>query len=153
VIERGRLVVCSQCAQFSNVSWDPKRPKARTRRGRRQRGQIPRPRSEVEAMEQMELVEDYGVLIRKTRQRKGLTVEDFAKKIMEKESVVKKLEKEQLNPPSKLVRKIERELGIKIMEASTPQRGTMLTRPVGARTLGEMIKIKDSLKENEEEED
>ena len=150
IIEGGRMTVCGGCAKFSTQEWDPRKPRARpiTRRtGGAPRP--PRPRSDVEATEQLELIDDYGIAIKKARQKKGLSVEDFAKKISEKESVVKKLEKEELNPPEKLVQKLERALGIKLMERATQQTGSVLTRPMGARTLGDVIKIK--MPDDEEE--
>jgi putative transcription factor len=99
----------------------------------------------------MELVDGYGELIRRTRQRNGMTVEDFAKKLNEKESVVKKLEREELNPSADLIRKVERELGVKLLELSPSASGPVMTKPLGPRTLGDMIKIK--VPEDEEEEE
>jgi putative transcription factor len=94
-------------------------------------------------------VDGYGMIIKKARQKRALSVEDFAKKINEKESVVKKLEKEDMNPPLDLVRKVQRELSINILEESEPSKGTVLTKPMGPRTLGDMINIKDSTKKEE----
>jgi putative transcription factor len=108
-----------------------------------------RRRSDIEAAESLELVEGYGMIIKKARQKKGLSVEDFAKKINEKESVVKKLEKEDMNPPTDLIRKVQRELGINILEEAAKNTGTVLTRPMGPRTLGDLIKIKDSTEKEE----
>ena len=147
VIEGGRLTVCSQCSQFSTQACDPARPQARKSPTRRRSAQpSPRRRSDIDAAESLELVEGYGMLIKKARQRKGLSVEDFAKKIREKESVVKKLEKENMNPPMNLVRKIQNALGISILEEAAKSSGSVLSRPMGPRTLGDMIKIKDATK-------
>jgi len=149
VIEGGRLTVCNQCAKFSKEEWDPARPQARTQPTRR-RSAEPKParRSDIDTAESLELVEGYGMIIKKARQKKGLLVEDFAKKINEKESVVKKLEKEDMNPPLDLIKKVQRELGINILEeAPTSGTGQVLTRPMGPRTLGDLIKIKDPDKE------
>lgn len=148
IIEGGRMTVCSSCSSFGSGDWDPKKPKAKPRS--RRTTSRPRPQSVIDAAERLELVENYGMLIKKTRQKKGMTVEDFAKKISEKESVIKKLEKEQLNPPTNLVKKLERGLGIKLLEVSTPTTAQVLTRPIGARTLGDMIKIKAPKDEEEE---
>jgi putative transcription factor len=99
----------------------------------------------------MELVDDYGELIRKTRQKKGLTIEDFAKKLTEKDSVLKKLEKDAFNPPMNLIEKVSRELNIKLLEASSggTVMGTVLTRPMGPRTLGDLIKLKTEEEDKE----
>jgi uncharacterized protein (TIGR00270 family) len=80
-----------------------------------------------------------------------MLVEDFAKKLNEKESVVKKLEKEQLNPSMTLIKKVESELGIKLLELAPTASGPVMTKPMGPRTLGDMIKIKENKNEEEEE--
>lgn len=146
------MTVCGKCAQFSNKEWDPSKPMAQPRR-RRTAGAAARPRrrTDIEVAESLELVEDYGELIRKTRQRKGLTVEDFAKKLSEKESVIKKLETGQMNPPMALIRKVQRELGITLLDEAPVASGAVLTRPMGPRTLGDMIKIKKPDEDEEEE--
>lgn len=150
IIEGGKLTVCGQCSKFSNQEWDPKAPKARKRPTRRRSAQPSRRRrSDIETAESLELVDDYGMIIKRARQTKGMTVEDFAKKISEKESVVKKLEKEDMNPPLNLVRKIQRELSINILEEAERGTGSVLTRPMGPRTLGDLIKIKDSTEKEE----
>lgn len=145
VIEGGKLTVCGQCAQFSQQEWDPTRPQARKTPTRRRSAQ-PRRRSDIDSAESLELVEGHGMLIKKARQKKGLSIEDFSKQIREKESVVKKLEKENMNPPMNLVKKIQNALGIKILEEGAAKSGSVLSRPMGPRTLGDMIKIKDSTK-------
>jgi putative transcription factor len=143
IIEGGRMTVCGRCSSFGSADWDPKKPRTSTRRRRTPIGNRTRPRSEIDVAEQLVLVDDYGVLIKKARQKKGVSIEDFAKKINEKESVIKKLEKSQMNPPTSLVRKIERALGIKLYETSTATGSAqILSRPRGPRTLGDLIKIK-----------
>jgi putative transcription factor len=150
IIEGGRMTVCGICAKFSDKAWDPRKPMAQPRRRSAAARTQPRRRTDIEIAESTELVENYGSLIRRTRQRKGLTVEDFAKKLSEKESVIKKLEKEQLNPTMALIRKVERELGITLIEEAEVGTGTVLTRPMGPRTLGDMIKLKPDEKDEEE---
>jgi putative transcription factor len=145
IIERGRMTVCGRCAKFGSTDWDPSRPQLRRTSAR----PAPRrPRNEMEAAEVMELVNDYGIMIKKARQKKGLSVEDFARMISEKESVVKNLERGEFTPDSKLVRKIKNTLHIDVLEA--PETGTrtrVTSRPASGRTLG------DLLKETEESED
>jgi putative transcription factor len=149
IIEGGRMIVCSRCSFFGSGNWDPRKPQSRSRKINTS---VPRsrPRSDIDVAEQMELIDKYGTLIKKARQKKGMTIEDFAKKINEKESVIKKMEKSQMNPPTILIRKIERELGIKLMEASTISNAKIITRPTGRRTLGDIIKMKIPKDEEEE---
>jgi putative transcription factor len=138
IIEGGRMTVCSRCAQFGSKEWDPRRPRGLPQRRR----SSTRPRNAVEAQEEMELVENYGALIRRTRQRKGMKVEDLAKKINEKESVIKKLEQEELTPNNKLVTKVNRALNIQLMERATKATGPVLSRPIRSRTLGDLVDLK-----------
>lgn len=139
VIEGGRLTVCGRCAGFGSAEWSPNRPTTRMRGGPPPPPR--RPRSEVEATEGLELIDDYGATIRKARQKKRLNVEDFSRMIKEKESVVKKLEKENLNPDRKLIRKIENALGVKLLEASTPTAAPVARKAASGRTLGDIWKL------------
>jgi putative transcription factor len=152
VIEGGKMTVCSRCAQFGTRDWDPKEKLVQQPRRRAARPAAPpRPRSDIEVAEAFELVDNYGELIRKSRQRKGMLVEDLAKKLNEKESVVKKLEKEELNPSMSLIKKVENELGIKLLEVAPTASGPVLTKPMGPRTLGDMINIKAPKEEEEKQ--
>ncbi|MGD2200455.1 MAG: multiprotein bridging factor aMBF1 [Candidatus Bathyarchaeota archaeon] len=146
IIEGGKMTVCGRCASFGSADWTPNKPQRRLRRTRRQPR---RPRSDVEAAEVMELVSDYGVLIRKARRGKDWTVEDFAKEIQEKESVIKKLEKEDLNPDEKLIRKLEAALSIKLLEAAEPTAAPVTRRASTGRTLGDIWKLSQTEEEEE----
>ena len=64
----------------------------------------------------LELVPEYGKLIVKVRESKGLTRYDFAKRINEKESVVKRLEEEEFEPDGQMIKKIEDFLDIRLQE-------------------------------------
>jgi putative transcription factor len=99
----------------------------------------------------MELVNDYGIMIKKARQKKGLSVEDFARMISEKESVVKNLERGEFTPDSKLVRKIKNTLHIDVLEA--PETGTrtrVTSRPASGRTLGDLLKETEKSEDDDE---
>jgi putative transcription factor len=146
IIERGRMTVCGRCAKFGSGDWDPRRPQLRQRQPSTPR----HPRSDVEAAEVLEPVEDYGAKIRKERQKRKISVEDFARMISEKESVVKKLEKEELNPDRKLARKIKNALNIDILEVGAPTSVPTRTRPTGGRTLGDLLKLSNDSNDDEE---
>lgn len=138
IIEGGRMTVCGRCASFGTSEWSPSMPRERPRGRPAPR----RPRSEVEAAETLGMVDDYGAKIRKARQGMGMTVEDFARKINEKESVIKKLEQEELTPNNKLVTKVNRALNIQLMERATTTTGPVLSRPIRSRTLGDLVDLK-----------
>ncbi len=151
IIEGGRMTVCGRCAKYGSSDWDPS--VTQVRQGNRPASPR-RPRSEFEAAETQELVENYGEKIRKARQAKKLTVEDFARMIREKESVVKNLEREELNPDSKLVRKIRNALSIEILERGETASASMqvASKPAGGRTFGDLMKLTQKSDEEDEEE-
>jgi putative transcription factor len=71
-----------------------------------------------------EIVEDYGEVIREARERLGYTHEDLAKKINEKDSLLRKVETSKLAPNLQLISKLEHTLKIKLLvpvaEEKTP---------------------------------
>lgn len=102
IIEGATLGVCRMCAKYSNavkpiVEKQP--PSASTK----EEGIV-------------ELIDDYGKKIKEARERKGMNVEELAKKINEKVGYLERIEKERTTPDEKLIRKLERELGIKLRE-------------------------------------
>jgi len=144
------MTVCGRCASFGTAEWTPDRPRDRPRWRPVQR----RPRSDVEAAETLAMVDDYGAKIRKAREKMGMNVEDFARKINEKESVIKKLEKEELNPDGKLIRKIGSALKIELLEVGeAPVAARVARRASTGRTLGDIWKISQSKAKDEEEEE
>ena len=91
---------------------------------------------------EMELAEDYHKRIIKGRRTKDLTQEELAKRINEKKSVISRLETGEMRPSDRLVKKLEKELSIKLkehveyqLEPTKKQVGT------GGVTLGDLIKM------------
>ena len=62
------------------------------------------------------MVPEYGKLVAKVRESKGLTRYDFAQKINEKESILKRIEDEDFEPSEDLISKIEDFLDIRLKE-------------------------------------
>ncbi|MEM5797155.1 MAG: multiprotein bridging factor aMBF1 [Candidatus Aenigmatarchaeota archaeon] len=89
----------------------------------------------------LELVPDYGRIIARVRESKGLTRYDLAKKINEKESVIKRVEDEELEPDEELIRKIEDFLDIRLREKNETvvlQRREKKKLPL---TVGDVVEI------------
>jgi putative transcription factor len=104
----------------------------------------------VEAAETLETIEDYGTKIRRTRQKAGISIEELARKIREKESVIKKLEKEELNPNRNLARKIKNALGLNILEVGETSVTSPTKKPTTGRTLGDIWKLSQTKDEKKE---
>ena len=64
----------------------------------------------------VELVDDYGGVIREARVAKGMDLEQFAASILEKKGTLAKIESNSLVPDDKIIKKIEKALGIKLTE-------------------------------------
>lgn len=90
-----------------------------------------------------ELVSGWNELIKNARDKKGLTREELGFKIGERTVTISKLENGDLRPSDKMIEKLEKELGIKLVEAvidaSDLPHGS---RPAGL-TLGDFIKKED----------
>ncbi|MEM0126695.1 MAG: multiprotein bridging factor aMBF1 [Thermoplasmatales archaeon] len=63
-----------------------------------------------------EPVEDYGKIVKKRREEMGLSQEQLAAKLQEKKNIIAKIEREEIKPDKQIAKKIERVMGIKIIE-------------------------------------
>lgn len=62
------------------------------------------------------LVEDYGLIVKRARESKGLSQSELAKMLGEKVSIIRKIESNKLIPPDYLIYKLEKALRIKLRE-------------------------------------
>jgi putative transcription factor len=145
IIEGAKLTVCYKCASFASGDWG-ERPAAPQRSAVIAAPPKPQPaprrtpnRNDVEAMENMEFIEEYGKEIRKARQRLNLTEKQLAMKMQEKESIIKKLEQEQLVPDTRLLRKIKTHLGLDLIEKPEKEQKTVGIKAPTGRTIGEAV--------------
>lgn len=129
-IEGTVLEVCESCLSFGEKIIEPEV----LRRVRRIKT---KPLVEEETV----FVDNYGKLILSTRKRMNLTREEFAKKINEKESVIKRVEAEQMMPNDALTKKIERFLGIKLTKTYEKKRIEKKVQR-GKLTLGDIVEVK-----------
>ena len=89
----------------------------------------------------IEIVDDYGKVIREARTAAGMDIEQFSSSINEKKGVISKIEANNLIPDEKLMRKIEKALNIKLTETVQSAVGTNKT-PGAKMTLENFIKKK-----------
>ena len=87
---------------------------------------------------QKELVPNWHEIIKEARKKKGLTREDLGFKIGERTVTIAKIENGDLRPPDKLIKKLEKELNINLMEeVKKVSTGGHIQRGM---TLGDFIK-------------
>lgn len=70
-------------------------------------------------VEEEEIVEGYGKIIKKARENTNLPIKELARKINESEGFLDHIEKEKMRPTIKVAKKLEKELGIKLIEKTT----------------------------------
>ncbi|MCD6529445.1 TIGR00270 family protein [Candidatus Bathyarchaeota archaeon] len=142
IIDGARLIVCSECAKLGVADWSESKPpsikkaaiKPKPRRVRVRRPSI---------VEGLELVEGFGGIVRKARLKAGLSYEDLGKKIGEKASVLRRVEKESITPDEVLARKLEHALHIKLLVKNVYEEKVKLppVRPAEL-TLGDVVRLK-----------
>lgn len=91
-----------------------------------------------------ELVSDWNNLIKKAREKKGLSREELGFKIGERTVTISKIENGDLRPSDKTIEKLEKELGITLFEdiEKVPSYATG-SHPDSGLTLGDFIKKED----------
>ncbi|GGM73936.1 transcriptional regulator [Thermogymnomonas acidicola] len=125
-VDAAILNVCDACARFGTPLED-NRPRAQVKqeivvRVPQKPPESLKPREvrkaqrKVDDVERFTIVEDYARLIQQARNRLSMTQEDLAKKILERKNVLASVERGDLMPDLKMARKLERVLGIKLIE-------------------------------------
>lgn len=124
------LNVCQGCAKHGKAIRAPQAPKPSRRR--------------TEAAPEIveELVTDYSDRIRKARERKGMTQEEFAKMLNEKESIVQKIENGTFRPTIDKAKKFQKILNISLIDATEETPVKIGKSKSEALTIGDILKVK-----------
>ncbi len=108
IIEGATMNACAVCAKGAKILH--KKPEERVEKG----GKV----VETGRTEE-DIVEGYGEIVRKAREGKGMSREELAKKLNETESYLEHIERERMRPTLKTARKLEKALGVKLIEKTT----------------------------------
>ncbi len=144
IIEGARLKTCATCAHMGRIVSAPTVPRpAKPDFGTV--GSGPGMDAMARGEQSFELVEGYGTTIAEARQRMRLPLAVIAEKLSEKESYLERIEHEKARPLPELARRIEKELGVKIIEeggAGAPA-GEGPGKPAfkGPVTLGDILEL------------
>ena len=139
-IEDTILNVCISCSKFGKIISEIKsvekiKPKKFT-------AVEPGPEKEIIDM----VVGDFAEKIRTKREKLGLKQEDFAKRISEKESIIHKLEIGEFKPSLELAKKLEKALGISLIEEYEEEHNAATRAESTITTIGDLIKIRKRTK-------
>jgi len=117
LLEGAKITVCDVCAKHGKKIASPKSPSQFKPSGNfRQRKPLQRSSSKTTGLIEMELVSDYARKIRSVRNANKLTQEQFAQKINEKPSLLRRIEAGKAEPTIKLAKKIEKFYKIKLLK-------------------------------------
>ena len=145
-IEGTKLRVCQNCMKFGEEyrvqggRSDTPAPSAAVIEERLQKREKRMQTRDVYAGTQsVELVEDYGKVIKNARAAKGMDLEQFAASISEKKGTIAKIEANDLVPDDKLMKKIEKALNIRLTE-------TVISAAVTGRSSGAAMTLENFIK-------
>jgi putative transcription factor len=131
-VEGTEMDVCEKCTSYGKVLSLPVQ-------------KIKKPvEIEVKTLPEKEesVVADCSSKIRRAREKSGLTQEEFAKKLNEKMSLMRAIENRDMVPDIKLAKKLEKELGIILIEEMSSEKVALKSGGSNEITLGDMIQIK-----------
>jgi len=148
-IEGAELQVCSRCERYGTEVQQPKRTDVRRAGAQPAASGAARPvvLAPVYRKRDMfdymggDIVEDYGVRIRKARMERGLSQKDLAMLMKEKELLVKKIEKGELIPEEDVRKKLEKVLEIHLLDAVTDETEKKTQSKI-TQTLGDLTIIR-----------
>jgi len=98
-----------------------------------------------EKEKESEVIEHYGEAIRKAREKLGLPLNVLAERINEKASTLLRIEEEKTLPTDKVIKKLEKELGIKLLEEKKEE-PTVHLKPDEPITLWDAAEKKEAKK-------
>ncbi|MFQ6096064.1 MAG: multiprotein bridging factor aMBF1 [Candidatus Bathyarchaeia archaeon] len=145
IIEGAKMIVCGKCVKLGSVYWEA-RPQRRVKEVAKPQPKIsiPGKKQPPPLTEALELVDDFGLRVRRAREGLELSHEDLGRKIGEKVSVLRKIESGKMTPDHRLAEKLEHALKVKLLvpplEPKAPS--AILSQPREI-TLGEIVRLKE----------
>jgi len=147
LLEGAKITVCQSCAQFG-VKIKPK-----VKLGESNRNYYPKPSQSTnkvvrsrEIEDSVEIVSDYVVRIRNARNSRGLNQDQFAQKLNEKPSLIRRIEAGKVEPTIKLAKKIEEVYNIKLLkqidEIEPSSKQNQYMKKTSGSSLGDIAYIK-----------
>ena len=140
-VDKAVLYVCRSCAAQYGKRTTLQRPQVAAQKKSAPR---PRPAAPRPPPLEVELVENFGEVIRRARENLGLSREALAAMLGVKETVLRRIEAGQLQPDLALAKRLERALGVRLLvetaEEGVAKSGGKVERGL---TLGEVAEIRD----------
>ena len=117
LLEGAKITVCQVCAKHGTKIASPRSPFKTKASGELKQKRPQRSSSrKITSLNDVELVSDYARKIRNARNANNLTQEQFAQKINEKPSLLRRIETGKAEPTIKLAKKLEDVYKIKLLK-------------------------------------
>ena len=145
IIEGAKMIVCNECAKLGSRSWQAK-SQSHAKRITKPPPKlfISRKKQPPTVNETLELIGNFGLQVRRAREKLELSHEDLGRKIGEKVSVLRKIESGKMTPNLILAEKLEHALKIKLLvppsEHKAPSIALSQPREI---TLGQLVCLKE----------
>ncbi len=137
-----RMMLCPGCMKYGEGVKETVRPSTILHKPPLDRIRKPKVKDVYEGMNK-ELVTGWNELIKSARAKKGLSREELGFKIGERTVTISKIENGDLRPSDEVVKKLEKELGITLIEeVKSVSTGSTVSRSQGL-TLGDFFKTED----------
>ncbi|MGV9199183.1 MAG: helix-turn-helix domain-containing protein, partial [Promethearchaeia archaeon] len=158
-----RIRVCSSCAQKGKKAPAKSKLKKQLRKKRRtsqsrqrsyKKSSQTKRRSSSQNLKDLEVVSNYAKKIRKVRSSQNLDQEEFAKRLNEKPSLIRRMEAKRMKPTIQLAKKIQDTYNIRLLRKkesnvnlTANQKRKYLKHGKGS-SLGDIAFIKKKKKDN-----
>ncbi|OYT37686.1 MAG: TIGR00270 family protein [Desulfurococcales archaeon ex4484_58] len=144
VLDNAVIKVCPQCyqklvKQGKAKLYQEKPIKTTTKTKEKRWVKTSVPKKMLETM--YEVVEDYAERIRKARQKLGWTQAVLAQKVRVSENVIKRIESGRLKPGIELARRLEKILGIVLLEPIVEEQTSYSSSEEDYLTIGDLIRV------------
>ena len=140
LIDGVKMMLCPDCLRHGQGIQPVNTPSPHGDRAGNQHIRKPKPKDVFKKMEK-ELVSNWSEVIKEARVKKGLSREELGFKIEERTVTISKIENGDLRPPDKLIEKLEKELGIVLLEEVKEVAPTQHSSK--GLTLGDFIKYEE----------
>ena len=146
IIDGAKMYVCPDCIKYAEGGVQKEEPVSRGefRPVQAHRPPTYRPRKaptkDIYKSMEKELVSNWNHLIEAARKKKELTREELGFKIGERTVTIAKLENGDLRPSDQMIAKLEKELGIALLEEIKETPTVQQTQSQTKYTLGDFIK-------------
>ncbi len=137
LVEGSEMIVCSKCKEFGSEKPITEIKKIKLKK------KVNQTQKPIEFVE--ELVENFSQIIRREREKRGWSQAELAKKIQEKESLIRKIENGEITPEPEVVEKLEKLFDIKLRE-KVPEVKLEMKKSNFTPTLGDVVVIKKKKK-------